>query len=160
MDSNVESLQQQLSQHGNEPVPHEQREQFQQLAQSAPSQALSEGLKDAFDSDSTPPFAQMVGQLFGHADDKQKSGILGTLLGGLGGAAQPALQQAGVDPNTPHAANVSTTQVEQIAQQAQQQNPGIVGEMSRFYAEHPVLVKSLGGMALAMVLGRMHGPRR
>ncbi|WP_202908984.1 hypothetical protein [Cognatilysobacter segetis] len=160
MDSKVENLQQQLLQHGNAPVPHEQRDEFERIAQSAPPQALSEGLQEAFDSDRTPPFAQMVGQLFGHADDRQKSGILGTLLGGLGGAAQPALRQAGVDPETPHAAQVSPTQVEQIAQQAQQADPGIVGQMSRFYAEHPVLVKSLGGMALAMVLGRMHGPRR
>lgn len=160
MDSKVENLQQKLLQHGNAPVPHEQRDEFERIAQSAPPQALSEGLQEAFDSDRTPPFAQMVGQLFGHADDRQKSGILGTLLGGLGGAAQPALRQAGVDPETPHAAQVSPTQVEEIAQQAQQADPGIVGQMSRFYAEHPVLVKSLGGMALAMVLGRMHGPRR
>jgi len=49
--------------------------------------------------------------------------------------------------------------VEQIAQQAQDADPGIVGQMSRFYAENPVLVKSLGGLAMALVLGRMAGRR-
>ncbi|TZF88793.1 hypothetical protein FW784_09410 [Lysobacter lacus] len=151
---------QQLSNSGNEPVPHEAREQFQQIAQSAPPEALSQGLQDAFNSDQTPPFAQMVGQLFGHANDQQKSGILGTLLGGLGGASHPVVQQIGTNPNPQQAAQVSPDQVQQIAQQAQQGNPGIVGQMSQFYAQHPVLVKSLGGMAMALVLGRMHSPRR
>jgi len=160
MNDHVDGLLQQLSNTPDEAVPHEAREQFQQIAQSAPPEVLSEGLQDAFNSDRTPPFAQMVGQLFGHANGEQKSGILGTLLGGLGGAAHPVLQQAGVDPNAQHATQVSPGQVEQIAQQAQQANPGIVGEMSRFYAQHPVLVKSLGGMAMALVLGRMHSPRR
>lgn len=159
MNTNVDHLAQQVSTHGNAPVPPDAREQFQRIAESGPPQALSDGLQDAFNSDRTPPFAQMVGQLFGHANDQQKSGILGTLLGGLGGDAHPALRQAGVDPETPHASQVSPTQVEQIAHQAQRANPGIVGEMSRFYAQHPTLVKSLGGMALAMVLGRMHQTR-
>jgi len=163
MNNDVDGLVQQLSQHGDAPVPQAARDRFQQIAQSAPPEALSAGLQDAFNSDRTPPFAQMVGQLFGHADDQQKGGILGTLLGALGGNAQPALQQAGVDANAPQATQatqVSQGQVEQIAQQAEQANPGIVGEMSRFYAQHPVLVKSLGGIAMAMVLGKLHTPRR
>ena len=159
MNPNVETLRQQLSIHGNAPVPPDAQQQFAQIAESAPPEALSQGLQEAFNSDRTPPFAQMVGQMFGHANDQQKSGILGTLLGGLGGAVHPALRQAGIDPDTPHASQVAPQQVEQIAQQAQQANPGIVGEMSRFYAQHPTLVKSLGGMAMALVLGRMHTTR-
>ncbi|AXK72186.1 hypothetical protein DWG18_07750 [Lysobacter sp. TY2-98] len=158
MNSNLESLAQQLSTHGNAPVPPEARQQVEQIVQQAPPQALSAGLQDAFNSDQTPPFAQMVGQLFGHANEQQKSGILGALLGGLGGASHPVVQQAGIDPNAP--ARATPQQVEQIAQQAQQQNPGIVGQMSQFYAQHPTLVKSLGGMALAVMLGRMHGSTR
>jgi hypothetical protein len=161
MNTNVDGLLQQLSSQGNLAPPHEAREQFQQIAQSAPREVLSQGLQDAFNSEQTPPFAQMVGQLFGHANDQQKGGILGTLLGGLGGAAHPVLRQAGVDATDPQqaATQVSPAQVEQIAEQAKQANPGVVGELSRFYAEHPVLVKSLGGMAMALVLGRMHSTR-
>ena len=158
MNNNLESLAQQLSAHGNAPVPPEARQQVQQIVEQAPPQALSAGLQDAFNSDQTPPFAQMVGQLFGHGNEQQKGGILGALLGGLGGAQHPVVQQAGIDPNAP--AQATPQQVEQIAQQAQQQNPGIVGQMSQFYAQHPTLVKSLGGMALAVMLGRMHGSTR
>lgn len=155
--TNVDGLLQQLADHGNQPAPPEVQEEFHQIAQSAPPQVLSQGLQDAFESDRTPPFAQMVGQLFGHANDQQKRGMLGTLLGGLGGA-HPATSAVTATPE--QAPQLSTGQVEQIAQQAQQANPGIVGQMSQFYAQHPVLVKSLGGMAMALVLGRMHSPRR
>jgi hypothetical protein len=46
-------------------------------------------------------------------------------------------------------------QVQQIAAQAEQHNPGIVDRMGDFYAEHPTLVKTLGGAALAIALGHM-----
>lgn len=158
-DKDVQALIRQLSDKGNEPPPPEAQEQFQQIAQSAPREELSEGLQDAFNSDRTPPFAQMIAQLFGQADGHQKNGILGALLGGLGGRAQQALAKAGIDGKPDEAAQVSPGQVEQIAQQAQDADPGIVGQMSKFYAENPVLVKSLGGLAMALVLGRM-APRR
>jgi hypothetical protein len=155
----VDGLIQELSQKGNEPAPPEAQEKFHQIAQSAPPEQLSRGIQDAFNSDQTPPFAQMVAQLFGQADGRQKSGILGALLGGLGGAAQPVLAKAGVTGGAEQAEQMSTGQVQQIAEQAQQADPGIVGQMSKFYAENPVLVKSLGAMAMALVLGRM-SPRR
>ena len=160
MNNIVDGLLQQLSQHGNEPAPAEARDEFHRIAQTAPPEALSQGLQEAFESDRTPPFGQMVAQLFGHSDDQQKRGMLGALLGGLGGAAQPVLAQAGVDAQPEHAPQLSGGQVQQIAEQAQKADPGIVGQMSQFYAQHPVLVKSLGGMAMALVLGRMHSPRR
>ena len=160
MNSTVEGLLQQLANKGNEPVPPQAQDQFHQIARSAPPEVLSQGLNDAFNSDQTPPFAQMVGHLFGHADNQQKTGIIGTLLGSLGGAAHPALAQAGINATPEQATQLSTEQVQQIAAQAQQANPGVVGEMSRFYAQHPVLVKSLGAAAMAIVLGRMRSPGR
>jgi hypothetical protein len=46
-------------------------------------------------------------------------------------------------------------QVKQLAEQAEQENPSIVDRMGDFYAEHPTLVKTIGGAALAIVLGRV-----
>jgi hypothetical protein len=160
MNNAVEGLLQQLANKGNEPAPPEAQDQFHQIAQSAPPEVLSQGLNEAFNSNQTPPFAQMVGHLFGHADNQQKSGIIGALLGSLGGGSHPALAQAGINASPEQATQLSTAQVQQIAAQAQQTNPGVVGEMSRFYAQHPVLVKSLGAAAMAIVLGRMRSPGR
>jgi hypothetical protein len=52
-------------------------------------------------------------------------------------------------------------QVQQIAEKAEQDNPGIMDRMGEFYAQYPQLVKGLGGAALAIALGRMaQGMRR
>jgi hypothetical protein len=45
--------------------------------------------------------------------------------------------------------------VQELAAKAEQQNPGIVERMGDFYAEHPTLVKAIGGAALAIALGHM-----
>ncbi len=160
MNNAVEGLLQQLANKGNEPVPPGAQDQFHQIAQSASPEVLSQGLNEAFNSNQTPPFAQMVGHLFGQADNQQKSGIIGALLGSLGGGTHPALAQAGINASPGQATQLSSDQVQQIAAQAQQTNPGVVAEMSRFYAQHPVLVKSLGAAAMAIVLGRMRSPGR
>ena len=158
MNNPIETLLQQITGQGSAPVAPEARDQFQQIAQSASPDELSQGLNDAFQSDQTPPFAQMVAQLFGQADNQQKTGIVSMLLGALGGGTQPALSQAGID-SPEQATQLSTDQVQQIATQAEQSNPGIVQQMSDFYAKHPQLVQSLGAAAMAIVLGRMRSSR-
>ncbi|WP_229425512.1 hypothetical protein [Massilia sp. Se16.2.3] len=51
--------------------------------------------------------------------------------------------------------------MQQIAEKAEQENPGVVERMGDFYAEHPNVVKALGGAALAIALGHMaQGMRR
>lgn len=161
MNNLVDGLLQQIQNQGNESVSPEAQSQFHQIAQSATPQVLSQGLTDAFNSEQTPPFGKIVSQLFGHADNQQKTGIIGALLGSLGAAAHPVLTQAGVeDPSSAQATQMTPDQVQQIATQAKHANPGVVGTMSDFYAQHPVLVKSLGAAAMAIVLGRMRSPGR
>src|SRR5688500_4916681 len=63
---------------------------FDQVAQRVPPQAMSQGLAEAFRSNATPPFPNMLGQLFGQSDPSQRANILNTLLG----AAGPALLSA------------------------------------------------------------------
>ena len=75
-------------------------------------------------------------------------GILGGLLGRAGGAAPATISADKVAQMTPE-------QVQEIATHAEQQSPGIVDKMSGFYAQHPGLVKGLGGAALAIVLGKI-----
>jgi hypothetical protein len=71
-------------------------------------------------------------------------GALGNLLGG--GQARVSPEQAN---------QVSPEQVQELAAKAEQQNPGIVDRMGDFYAEHPTLLKAIGGAALAVALGHM-----
>ena len=147
---------------------------FDKVAQSASPDLLSQGLAAMFHSDQTPPFGQIAGQLFGQANPNQQAGMLNQLLGSMGpsvlaslasGAGGGALsgilakltQGSGAPATiTPEqASQVTPEQVQQIANHAEQHSPGIIDKMSGFYAEHPGLVKTLGGAALAIALAKM-----
>ncbi len=147
---------------------------FEQVAQAAPPDLLQQGLSAMFHSDQTPPFGQMAGQLFGNADTTQQAGMLNRLMaamgptvlsslaagagGGVLGSILGRLTEGGGQPPTitpEQASQVTPQQVQQMADHAEQHSPGIIEQMSNFYAEHPALVKSLGGAALAIALSRM-----
>jgi hypothetical protein len=147
---------------------------FQQVAQNASPDLLSQGLSAMFHSDQTPPFGQMAAQLFGQANPGQQAGMLNQLLnsmgpsalaalaGGVGGGALsgliPKLAAGGGAPAaiTPEqASQITPEQVQAIASHAEQHSPGIIDRMSGFYAEHPGLIKTLGGAAISIDLARM-----
>ena len=149
---------------------------FDQAAQAAPTNVLQDGLSAMFHSDQTPPFGQMAGQMFGQASSSQQAGMLNQLiaamgpgvlasltsgggagaLGGLGGLLS-SLTGGGQAPQiTPaQASQITPDQVQVLANHAQQANPGIIDQMSGFYAEHPTLVKTLGSAALAIALSKI-----
>jgi len=135
---------------------------FDRVAQSAPRATVAEGVANALRSDQTPPFPQVVSQLFGQSDANGRAGMLNQLLGSLNPAQLSSVAGGvfgklfGGGKVTPEqASQVSPEQVRELAEQAEQQNPGIVDRMSAFYAEHPTLVKAIGGAALALALGHV-----
>ncbi len=146
---------------------HAASEHFDQIAGTAPAGVVGHGLAEAFRAEQTPPFSSMVGQLFGNSSPQQRAGLLNELLGSLGPgvlgglAASPLadmLRRMGgsASPITPEQASaVSPQQVQEVAHQAEQQNPGIVDRIGQFYAQHPQVVKTLGGAVLAIALAKM-----
>ncbi len=178
---------------------------FDHVAQQADPEMLEQGLSHAFRSDQTPPFGNMVGQMFGQADSGQRAGMLneligslgpavigsilggraggmggmggmagsggGGLLGGLGGLLGGLLGGGGNAPGNDNAARMpqltpqdaerlSPEEVQELATRAEQENPGIIDQMSRYYAQNPQLFKALGGAALAIALGQIAQRRR
>lgn len=136
----------------------------------AASQAqLSQGLGQAFRSDQTPPFAQMAAQLFGNSNPNQRAGMLNQILasvgpgvlaslasGGLGNLFRGSQASGQVPQITPEqASQVTPEQVREIAEKAEQDNPSVIDRMGDFYAQHPDLVKGLGGAVLAIALGHL-----
>lgn len=146
---------------------------FQTVAENAPSDMLSKGLSAMFSSPQTPPFGQMAGQLFGRAAPNQQAGMLSQLLGGMGpsvlaslasgvggGALGNMLSRFGGGGSTPvvtpdQASQLTPADVETVANHAEQHSPGIIDKMSEFYAQHPGLVKTLGGAALTVAMAKM-----
>jgi hypothetical protein len=53
---------------------------FDQLADMVPREQLAGGLAEAFRSDQTPPFASMLGGLFGNSGGSQQASVLNMLL--------------------------------------------------------------------------------
>jgi len=142
-------------------APEDAHQDYQQVAQHAPPEVVADGLSQAFRSDRTPPFPQMVSNLFAHSDPNQRAGLLQRLLGGIGPGAVAGLPGlAGllggggqITPDT--AARVSPDQVQQLAAHAEKQNPSVVDQVSSFYSQHPQVVKALGGLALTVALQHM-----
>ena len=147
---------------GSQNPPPDIHSDYDQIARSAPREAMAEGLNHAFQSDATPPFPQMVSQLFGGSNGTQKAGLLNTLLGSIGGGASapPALagilgRLGGGSVSPQQADQISPEHVQQIAQHAEQRNPAVVDQVSSFYSQHPQLIKTLGATALAVFMARM-----
>jgi hypothetical protein len=142
-------------------APADAHEDFRTVAEAAPRETVTQGLSQAFRSDQTPSFGEMVGNLFRQSNPDQKAGLLNHLLGGLGPGALAAIPGLGgllgggqtVTPQ--QATQVSPEQVQQAAAHAERNNPTIVDQVSGFYAQHPDVVKALGGMALAIAIQHM-----
>jgi hypothetical protein len=169
------SLLQQYAGGGNSP--QDANDHFDQAAANAPTDLLSQGIQALFQSNQTPPFPQLVGQMFGGGNQPQQSGMVNQLLatvgpallagllakggsgalGGLAGLLGGAANNAGKPPelSPQQVAQLTPLQVQELAHAAEQQDPGIVAKMSQFYADHPTLVKTLGGFALTVALSKM-----
>ena len=148
-------------------APPQAVEDFGQVAHQVPHETLSGGLADAFRSEATPPFEQMVGQLYGNSDPHQRAGLLNRILGSVansagGGALSGGILggllrhvAAGRQVTPQDAQDVPASEVENAAREAARANPSIIDRVSSFYAQHPQLVQGLGQAALAIAMSGM-----
>jgi ABC-type cobalamin transport system ATPase subunit len=118
---------------------------------------MADGLAQAFRSDQTPSFPEMVASLFRQSNPDQRAGLLNHLIGSIGPAALasvPGLKEVsgGQSVTSQDASQISAEQVQQAAAHAQRQNPSIVDQVSGFYAQHPDVVKALGGAAISIAI--------
>lgn len=145
---------------------------FDEVAQSAPPDVLGKGVADTLRSDQTPPLGDMISQMFSRANPQQQAGILNQILGSLGpgalsgvaggvlgrvlgGSANTATPSGGTAVTPDQASQVTPDQVRDIAAHAEKQDPSVVDKLGGFFGQHPDLVKGLGGLAVAVLLGKM-----
>ena len=146
---------------------------FDRAAQSLPQSELIQGITAAFQSGQTPPFSQMISQLFGGSNGQQQAGALTALLtaagpgilsqltsagGGLGNLA--SIFSSGAGTGTPtvtpeQASQVTPEEVQDLAAKVEKKDPSVVEQMSSVYAAHPGLFKTLGGAALTIALAKI-----
>jgi hypothetical protein len=150
---------------GSTQVPSNVNDHFDRVSELASPNSVAEGIATAFHSHQTPAFGQMLGRLFFQSTGEQKAGILNQLASSLGpsglsqlagGGALAGLVDGRAEAFTLEQAQaVSPDVVEQLATHAERSDPSIVEKSSAFYAQHPALVKTLGGAALSIVLAHM-----
>lgn len=143
--------------------------EFEKLRQEATGEQMGAGLADAMHSDQTPPFGDLVGQLFGNSSPGQQAGMLNRILASLGPAALSGVAGGvlgkilapGQTQLTPEqASQVSPQDAAEIAAHAEKTNPGIVDEVAQFYGQHSTLINSLGMAALAFTMNRVKENQR
>lgn len=168
----VANVLQNYSQPNQPQSPGEIESHYHQVAQAAPPGDLASGLAAMFHSEQTPPFAQMIGQLFSQSNGPQRANLLNTLLssGAAAGILSQLARAAGISlPGglggaaaiTPEIAEqIPPEAVEQAAAQAEQNDPSIIDRVSEIYAKHPTLVKTLGAAAMAIAMSHLANRRR
>ena len=110
----------------------------------------------------------MLSQLFGRSPSTQKTNVLNTLVATLEpalvsqilaqhGANRAAQElQAGNGRVSPEVAEqIPPSSVEAVAAEAEKKDPSVVDRISKFYAEQPALIKTLGGLALAVTMAKV-----
>lgn len=144
--------------------PTDTQQDFDDVARQVPTDALAGGLADAFRSDQTPEFGQMVSSLFAGSNAQQRSGLLQQLAESLGPGALASVaggllarwQQAKAQGNDQRdAPELDIGQVQEVADAAEKQDSSVMDRIGSFYAQHPDVVKVLGGTALAVALGQI-----
>jgi hypothetical protein len=132
---------------------------FHKVAQSADAGTLAHGIAEVMRSNETPPFAQIVSQLFNNASSDQKSAMIAALV-----SAVPADQRGplaamlgGSAPGSSAAPATMPSQdtVASMAQRAERSGAGVIEAMSRFYAQHPTLVQTLGTTAMVIAMRKI-----
>ena len=151
------------------PSPATTQADYAKVAQAAPSSVLSSGVAQAFRSQNTPPFGQMISQLFGQSSGEQRAGILNQLIaaagpsvlssGGTLGSLAGALSGARPTVTADQAQQIHPDAVGQLADAAHQRDPTIIDRAGEFYAQHPKIVQGLGAAALAVIMSHVSQQR-
>ena len=141
---------------------------FDEVSHQVPREVLGDGIAQAFRSEQTPDFGNMIGSLFGGSNPQQRAGLLGQLISAVGPAVLSSIAggslgrmfQGARSGGAPTVApsdvvDVTPDQVREVAAAAEKSDPSIMDRIGAYYAEHPEVVKVLGGTALAIALGQM-----
>lgn len=136
------------------------RQHYDEIARNVPEDDLASIIGPALGTLGTDQVEERVKNSATEMTPQQRGGFLGTLLGGLGGASGIGglLSQIGVSPSVAQNPQAATPEeVGKVAAYAHQNHPAIFEKAMGFYAQHPMLVKILGTMAIAAIARNLQG---
>jgi hypothetical protein len=144
--------------------PQNVHQDYQRAAEAVPSSHLADALSEAFRSRETPPFSQMISNLFANSSPDQRAGILNHLLGAAGprvlgslalGSLGGLVRGTNANVSPEQAKQISPEDVQLLAAHAEQQNPSIIDHAGQFYSQHPQLVQALGAGSMALIMSHL-----
>ena len=157
---------------GGRATPEAAEQHFEQMAGSIPSDQMAGGLAEAFRSSDTPPFPSMLGSLFGNSGGSQQSSVVNMLMAAAGplvlsrlmsGGGMPSLSGllgGGGQVTAEQAAQIPPEEIRHLAEHVEKHDPSIIDKLSSVYAEHPTLIKTLGGGALMIALAKISASQK
>jgi hypothetical protein len=141
----------------------EAHQHYDQIAQHVPPDVLRGEIGPALGGLDRGQVQERVGRSAEQMTPDQRAGILSGLLGGLAGPGglRDVLSRIGVDPGVASNPQTASPQdVGKVAAYAKDNRPEVFHKAMEFYAEHPMLVKTMGTLAVAAIAKRLAGGRR
>ena len=81
--------------------PTDTQTDFDEVARQVPPDVLGSGIAQAFRSDQTPAFGDMIGSLFGGSNPQQRAGLLGQLISAVGPCRALGARRRRARPHVP-----------------------------------------------------------
>ncbi len=135
----------------------ETHDHYDQIAQQVPQQSLGAAIGPALSSLSNDEVQQKVLNSAQQMSPEQKGGITQSLLGALaGGNLSGILSQLGISPSVAsNPQSASPDEIAKLAGQAHATNPGLFEQAASFYSAHPTLIKAMGTVVIAKIVGNL-----
>lgn len=137
---------------------------FKHIVGGQPQASLVQSIAETLRSGDTPPFAQLVSQLFVHSDSDLRTKLLNLLLDNvspamltaLSGSIGHLLTENGHPSLTPEqVADIAPPQVAEIADVAEQHNVGIIDRVAALFSKNPDIFNALDSNILKVALAKL-----
>ncbi|MEO8431015.1 MAG: hypothetical protein ABI592_05850 [Acidobacteriota bacterium] len=151
---------------GTAPDHDQARVHYDEIARAVPPDILASSIGTAVGELDSDHVERKIEQSATAMTPDQRGSFLQTILAGLGGGAAGAalpdlLRRIGASPSVATDPTLATPQdVAKVAKYAKDTRPEIFQKAMGFYAEHPMLVKVLGTLAIAAIAKNLAGGGR
>lgn len=125
---------------------------YDQISDAVPAHELAPAIGKAFGTLTPQDLRDRVTASAAQMSTPQRASLVEQLLSGLGPNVASVLATLGLDPAlAQNPAQASGADAGTLAAHVQQERPEIFNQAMKVYAQHPMLVKMLGALAIAKI---------
>jgi len=131
---------------------------YDQIHAAIPQQQLGPVIGPALNTLPSDQVRDRIAATAAHMTSTQRGSLVQTLIEGLGPQVASVLSSLGLDPALAQNPSAAATPADTgtLAAHVQQQRPEIFNQAMAFYAQHPILVKMLGTLAIARIAQQLN----